>query len=156
MLIQTETTPSPDTLSFVLGQGAESSLVSHLLKIEGVVDALLDKRRVIVTKHKSVTWESIKPLILQALEEQSPSNSHTETDPIIIQIREVLETRVRPLLSQDGGDVFFHDFKDGIVYVELQGACQGCPRSQETLKNGIGMVLKHFVPEVIGVSEVHA
>lgn len=131
---------------------AESSVVSRLSKIEGVASVNLDRDRITITKAPQISWDSLKLLVFKELEETPPSG---ETDPLVLQICEVLETRVRPLLAQDGGDVRFHAFKDGIVYVELQGACHGCPRSQETLKHGIGTILKHFIPEVIEVTAAH-
>ncbi|MFN8911696.1 MAG: NifU family protein, partial [Alphaproteobacteria bacterium] len=76
------------------------------------------------------------------------------TDEITKQIVEILETRVRPAVAQDGGDIVFNDFKDGVVYVELHGACSGCPSSTITLKNGIENMLKHYVPEVKSVESV--
>lgn len=155
MFIQTENTPSAETLIFILDRMAEPSVVSRLSKIEGVVSVNLDRDRITITKASQISWDSLKPLVFKELEEDSSLTSSDETDPLVLQICEILETRVRPLLAQDGGDVRFHAFKDGIVYVELQGACHGCPRSQETLKHGIGTILKHFIPEVIEVTAAH-
>ena len=156
MFIQTENTPSAETLTFILDQLAEPSIIYSLSKIEDVVSASLDKDRITLTKKPQAHWDTLKPFVFKAIEDHFAAQPIEETDPIVHQIREVLETHVRPLLAQDGGDVRFHAFKDGVVYVELQGACHGCPRSQETLKHGIGTMLRHFVPEVMEVSAVHA
>ena len=78
----------------------------------------------------------------------------TDDNSIVAQIKELIETRVRPAVAQDGGDIQFHDFRDGIVYLELHGACSGCPSSTITLKNGIEGMLRHYVPEVQSVEAV--
>jgi Fe-S cluster biogenesis protein NfuA len=83
-----------------------------------------------------------------------PAESSDEDDEIVIQIKELLETRVRPAVAQDGGDIVFHSFEDGVVYLHMQGSCSGCPSSTATLKMGIENMLRHYVPEVLEVRPV--
>ncbi|MEK6733687.1 MAG: NifU family protein, partial [Pseudomonadota bacterium] len=110
-------------------------------------------------------WEFIKAEILVAIMDflisgqtpvnvDSPALKDVDEDKIVKEIREIIEEKVRPAVMQDGGDIVFHDFKDGIVRVELHGACAGCPSSTVTLKNGIENMLKYYVPEVISVEAI--
>ena len=88
-------------------------------------------------------------------EQSSPSTPEVDdSDPIVVEIKELLETRVRPAVAQDGGDIVFHSFKDGIVYLEMHGACAGCPSSTATLKSGIENMLRYYIPEVLEVRAI--
>lgn len=124
-----------------------------------------------VTKSEAAGWDILKPQILTTIMEhyQSGNPLMIEEKPkttadngsysddeqeIVDQIKELLETRVRPAVAQDGGDIIFHSFREGIVYLEMHGACSGCPSSTATLKNGIENMLKHYVPEVAAVEPV--
>lgn len=182
MFIQTEQTPNPATLKFLPGQevmaegvaeftDAEqarrlSPLAARLLAVEGVSGVYLGRDFISVTKTPEEEWPQLKPAVLGAIMEHFlsgepvafPGAAHTEAaaddDPTVRQIKELIETRVRPAVAQDGGDIVFHGFERGVVYLHLQGACSGCPSSIITLKNGIENLLKYYVPEVTEVRAI--
>lgn len=183
MFIQTESTPNPATLKFlpgqdVLGMGTAdfpsadtagtSPLASRLFGIGGVTGVFLGSDFVTVTKADDVDWQHIKPEILGAIMEHFQSGAavmdgdvgtgHVAHDgpdsDIVNQIKELLDTRVRPAVAQDGGDITFHGFERGIVYLHMKGACAGCPSSTLTLKMGIENLLRHYIPEVTEVRPV--
>lgn len=184
MFIQTETTPNPSTIKFLPGQevsparsfdfksGAEaqySPLAQRLFGITGVAGVFLGRDFVSVTKDADTDWAMLKSLIMAALMEHLATGQPVllqealagkapegagEDDEITAQIKELLETRVRPAVAQDGGDIVFDRFEDGIVYLRMQGACSGCPSSTATLKSGIENMLRHFIPEVEEVRPV--
>ncbi|CAA7615866.1 NifU family protein [Magnetospirillum sp. SS-4] len=181
MFIQTEPTPNPATLKFlpgtvVMGQGtadfADSSradrspLATRLFAVDGVSSVFLGTDFITVAKADSADWQVVKPQILAAIMEHFSSGqpvinegaedaaSGVDDDGIVMQIKELLDTRVRPAVAQDGGDIIFRAFEDGIVYLHLQGACSGCPSSSATLKHGIENMLKYYVPEVMAVQAV--
>lgn len=186
MFIQTESTPNPATLKFLPGQAVlemgtadfptieaaeKSPLAKRLFAVEGVTGVFFGLDFVTVTKAETVEWEHIKPALLggimehfqsgQPVMEGENTNSghaeHTGEDGEIVgQIKELLDTRVRPAVAQDGGDITFHGFDRGIVYLHMQGACAGCPSSTLTLKMGIENLLRHYIPEVIEVRPVAA
>ena len=178
MFIQTEQTPNPSTLKFLPGRvvmekgtmdfaSADTALPSPLAKrlfaIEGVERVFFGSDFVTVTKAASQDWQILKPSILGGIMEHYTSGdpvvadgadggaAAAEDDEIVAQIKELLDTRVRPAVAQDGGDIVFQDFKDGVVYLHMQGSCSGCPSSTATLKMGIENLLKHYVPEVVEV-----
>jgi Fe-S cluster biogenesis protein NfuA len=181
MFIQTEATPNPLTLKFspgvpVMETGTAfltstedakiSPLADALFQIDGVTAVFLGSDFVTVTKTEAQTWETLKPLILTTIMDhfvsgkpvmlkagQSAGGSENDSE-IVKQIRELIETRVRPAVAQDGGDIIFRGFEDGIVMLELHGSCSGCPSSTVTLKNGIETMLKHYIPEIIAVEAV--
>jgi Fe-S cluster biogenesis protein NfuA len=178
MFIQTEETPNPNTLKFlpgkiVMGAGTidfrtkeaakRSPLASKLFDINGVAGVFLGSNFVSISKETSVEWSTLIPYIIEGLtihfSSQTPilnglldittSPPPFETlDPLSKQIVEILETRVRPAVAQDGGDITFEKFVEGVVYLQMKGACSGCPSSLITLKNGIENMLRHYVPEV--------
>lgn len=183
MFIQTEETPNPATLKFLPGravmgegtadfarvEGAERSpLASRLFGVDGVKRVFLGGDFVTVTKADEKDWALLKPALLGVIMEHFTTNqpviladgetapvaSSDEDDEIIVQIKELLETRVRPAVAQDGGDITFHSFEDGVVYLHMQGSCSGCPSSTATLKMGIENMLRHYVPEVLEVRPV--
>jgi Fe-S cluster biogenesis protein NfuA len=183
MFIQTESTPNPATLKFlpgqdVLGRGtadfptlesaAPSPLASAVFGVEGVTAVFLGSDFVTVTKADAVEWAHIKPAILGAIMEhyqagrpvmegEAQDGHATQDGPdavIVGQIKELLDTRVRPAVAQDGGDITFHGFDRGIVYLHMKGACAGCPSSTLTLKMGIENLLRHYIPEVTEVRPV--
>jgi len=186
MFIQTESTPNPATLKFlpgqtVLGMGTadfpsaeaaeKSPLAARIFGTEGVTGVFLGNDFVTVTKADATEWDHIKPAILGAIMEhfqsgaaaidgEAASSGHAETtgedSGIIDQIKELLDTRVRPAVAQDGGDITFHGFDRGVVYLHMQGACAGCPSSTLTLKMGIENLLRHYIPEVVEVRPVAA
>jgi len=181
MFIQTETTPNPATLKFLPGcdvmtrgtanftdpeEAAKSPLALRLFGIDGVSGVFLGSDFVTVTKTPTRDWEVMKPFVLSAIMDHFTSGDSVvaaeapaageegEDDEIAAQIKELLETRVRPAVAQDGGDIIFRGFEDGIVYLHMQGACSGCPSSTATLKHGIENMLKYYVPEVQEVRPV--
>ena len=184
MFIQTETTPNPATLKFLPGQsvldagtadfptpeaGAPSPLARRLFAVGGVTGVFLGNDFVTVTKDDGTQWDHVKPAILGAIMEHFQSGepamegasqaahaaNHDEADSAIVgQITELLDTRVRPAVAQDGGDITFHGFERGVVYLQMKGACAGCPSSTMTLKMGIENLLRHYIPEVLEVRPV--
>jgi len=180
MFIQTETTPNPLTLKFVPGvevmktgtafltshEDAKQSPLAHaLFHIDGVTAVFFGSDFITVTTDNADNWPALKPLLLAAimdhfvagkpvmLETKTETASDNDSD-LVKQIKELIETRVRPAVAQDGGDIIFRGFHDGIVQLELHGSCSGCPSSTVTLKNGIENMLKHYVPEVVAVEAV--
>jgi Fe-S cluster biogenesis protein NfuA len=184
MFIQTEATPNPTTLKFLPGravlpegvldipsgaEAAKSPLAERLFGVPGVAGVFLGSDFITVTK-SDAEWQHIKPAILGAIMEHFLSGApivaagadaagadeffDDKDADIVAQIKELLETRVRPAVANDGGDITFKGFKDGIVFVHMKGSCSGCPSSTATLKNGVQNLLRHFVPEVTEVQPV--
>jgi Fe-S cluster biogenesis protein NfuA len=183
MFIQTEATPNPATLKFIPGkpvlpgstrdyrdedEASESPLAQRLFKVSGVSGVFLGQDFITVSKSAG-EWQHLKPAILglimdhylsgaPVLAEGSAKADIEEFDEadaeIVTTIKQLLETRVRPAVAQDGGDITFHGFKQGIVYLNMKGSCAGCPSSTATLKHGIENLLRHFVPEVTEVRPV--
>jgi Fe-S cluster biogenesis protein NfuA len=186
MFIQTESTPNPATLKFLPGQTVldmgtadfpsataadKSPLAKRIFAVGDVAGVFFGNDFVTVTKVDSAEWDHIKPAILGAIMEHYQSGAaviegeqaasghaeHTGEDgDIVAQIKELLDTRVRPAVAQDGGDITFHGFDRGVVYLHMQGACAGCPSSTLTLKMGIENLLRHYIPEVLEVRPVAA
>lgn len=181
MFIQTEQTPNPATLKFLpgrdvtggetadfpdAGSAARSPLAQSLFEIAGVERVFLGYDFVSVTKSASKDWQVLKPQILGAIMEHfmagrpvlvandASAEEAGGDDEVVTQIKELLDTRVRPAVAQDGGDIVFRRFEQGIVYLHMQGACSGCPSSTATLKHGIENMLKYYVPEVVSVQAV--
>jgi Fe-S cluster biogenesis protein NfuA len=184
MFIQTETTPNPATMKFLPGgpvlagapldirdrEAAEQSpLAERLFEIEGVSGVFLGSDFIAVTK-TDTEWQHLKPAILGAImehymaggpmlrEEQAAraedeffDSADAET---VATIKELIETRVRPAVAGDGGDITFRGFKDGVVFLNMKGACSGCPSSTATLRHGIQNLLRHFLPDVTEVRAV--
>lgn len=186
MFIQTEATPNPATLKFLPGQtvlnagaadfpsadtAGKSPLAERVFAVDGVAGVFFGTDFVTVTKNDGVEWDHIKPAILGAImehyqsgqpvmESEAATSGHAEHDgpdaEVVDQIKQLLDTRVRPAVAQDGGDITFHGFERGVVYLHMQGACAGCPSSTLTLKMGIENLLRHYIPEVIEVRPVNA
>lgn len=184
MFIQTESTPNPATLKFLPGQTVlemgtadfpnldaadKSPLAKRIFAVGDVAGVFFGNDFVTVTKIDAAEWDHIKPAILGAimehyqsgapvLEGEQASSGHAEhtgeDGDIVAQIKELLDTRVRPAVAQDGGDITFHGFDRGVVYLHMQGACAGCPSSTLTLKMGIENLLRHYIPEVLEVRPV--
>ncbi len=159
------------TADFPSADSAERSpLASRVFAVQGVAGVFLGNDFVTVTKSDDVEWDHIKPSILGAVMEHFQSGQpaiddgaqaasvHTEQDgedsEVVNQIKELLDSRVRPAVAQDGGDITFHGFDRGIVYLHMKGACAGCPSSTITLKMGIENLLRHYIPEVTEVRPV--
>jgi Fe-S cluster biogenesis protein NfuA len=184
MFIQTELTPNPATLKFIPGkpvlndgtadyrskaEAAHSPLADRLFEIEGVDGVFLGSDFISVTKG-AAEWQHIRPAILGAIMEhylsgaavveganadgEAGSNYDEKDAETVATIKELLETRVRPQVAQDGGDITFNGFRDGIVFLHMRGACAGCPSSTATLRHGIENLLKHFCPDVMEVQAV--
>jgi Fe-S cluster biogenesis protein NfuA len=184
MFIQTEPTPNPATLKFipgraVLGEGTAdyrskeeagaSPLASRLFDVEGVTGVFLGADFISVTKGRT-EWQHLKPAVLGAIMEHYLSgapvvardgandaaggNYDPKDEETVQTIKELIETRVRPAVAQDGGDIIFHGFRDGVVYLHMRGACSGCPSSTATLRHGIENLLRHFCPDVEEVQAV--
>ncbi|PIW26451.1 MAG: NifU family protein [Rhodospirillales bacterium CG15_BIG_FIL_POST_REV_8_21_14_020_66_15] len=182
MFIQTETTPNPATLKFlpgctVMAEGTanfaeaetagRSPLAQALFAVDGVAGVFLGHDFITVTKAEDKEWDTLKPRILGGIMEHftkglpviteaaaDGSAASADDTEIVTQIKELLETRVRPAVAQDGGDIIYHGFEDGVVYLRMQGACSGCPSSTATLKHGIENMLRYYVPEVKEVQAV--
>ena len=184
MFIETEGTPNPATLKFLPGQdvmgmstadfaSAESAgrspLATALFALPGVARVFLGGDFITVTKTDALDWQSLKPQVLGAIMEHfvagrpviegaHDGDAEEDTDPadqeVVDQIKELLDTRVRPAVASDGGDIVFRGYRDGVVRLHMQGACSGCPSSSATLKHGIENMLKHYVPEVTAVEQV--
>jgi Fe-S cluster biogenesis protein NfuA len=184
MFIQTESTPNPATLKFLPGEtvlssgtadfpnpeaAAASPLARRIFAADGVTGVFLGPDFITVTKAEGLDWDHLKPGVLgailehyqsgqPAIEGEGSRSGHAEHDgpdgAIVGQIKELLDTRVRPAVAQDGGDITFHGFDRGVVYLHMQGACAGCPSSTMTLKMGIENLLRHYIPEVTEVRPV--
>jgi Fe-S cluster biogenesis protein NfuA len=184
MFIQTEQTPNPATLKFLPGrdvvskgvvdltdpeQAQTSPLARRVFAVEGVTAVFLGADFVTVTKAAGEDWYALKPAVLGAIMEHFLSGDPVieadagltdeaapddDEDELVKQIRELIDTRVRPAVAQDGGDIIFRGFERGVVYLHMRGACSGCPSSTITLKNGIENLLRYYVPEVVEVRPV--
>ena len=184
MFIQTEATPNPATLKFLPGravlpgttrdyrdaaQAEESPLAHRLFSIDGVAGVFLGQDFITVSKSGG-DWQHLKPAILGLIMEHYLSGApvvdsagedvvgvedFAEADKEIVStIKELLDTRVRPAVAQDGGDITFQGYREGIVFLNMKGSCSGCPSSTATLKHGIENLLRHFIPEVTEVRPV--
>jgi Fe-S cluster biogenesis protein NfuA len=182
MFIQTETTPNPQTLKFLPGvdvlpggtafytskeSAKQSPLALALFRTQGVKAVFLGSDFITVTREEETPWDVLKPELLTGIMEHfvagrpvisdataAPKEETGEDSEIVTQIKELLETRVRPAVAMDGGDIIYRGYHDGVVQLELHGSCSGCPSSTITLKNGIENMLKHYVPEVVAVEAV--
>ena len=182
-MIQIETTPNPDSLKFlsentISAVGTEEfqkkkineiniPFVKELLNFKGVELVLLSENFLSVKKIKEVSWDELKPMVISHLNDYFEKNNEPilkdkkktasnadNNDETVNKIIEVLDTKIRPAVARDGGDIKFKSFKDGVVKVELQGSCSGCPSSLMTLKQGVQNLLKHYVKEVNSVEAI--
>mgnify|MGYP001342361402 CR=1 FL=1 len=183
MLIQTEQTPNPNTLKFLPGKKVSEigpveftkknnstniSLVNEILSLDGIEMIFFGEDFITVKKGEKFSWNEIKHNVIARINDyylkghkviikknkDSKGKNTTETSEVIIKINQVLDTKIRPAVARDGGDIKFRSFKNGIVQVELQGSCSGCPSSIMTLKQGVQNLLCHYVPEVKGVEAI--
>jgi Fe-S cluster biogenesis protein NfuA len=184
MFIETESTPNPATLKFLPGRDVmgfstadfaspvsaiRSPLATDLFALPGVARVFLGGDFVTVTKNDEISWQALKPQVLGAimdhfvsgrpmLEGDAADFSEEDVDEadreVVDQIKELLDTRVRPAVAGDGGDIVFRGYREGVVRLHMQGSCSGCPSSSATLKHGIENMLKHYVPEVTAVEQV--
>jgi Fe-S cluster biogenesis protein NfuA len=179
MFVQTEDTPNPATLKFIPGvavmktgsvefaslERADSSpLALRLFGVAGVKRVFFGSDFITVTKEADREWRIMKPTILGAIMEHfttgqavvmetaaEATSAQPSDNDVVRQIKDLLESRVRPAVAADGGDILFDRFEDGVVYLEMRGSCSGCPSSLATLKMGIENMLRHYVPEVMEV-----
>ena len=179
-MIQIETTPNPDSLKFLSEKtlsnvGTEEfkkekvdeikiPFIKDLLNFKGVELILLSEKFLSVKKTKDVSWDQLKPMVISHIndyfaknnapilieDKKTQQNSNNE-DETVNKIIEVLDTKIRPAVARDGGDIKFISFENGVVKVQLQGSCSGCPSSLMTLKQGVQNLLKHYVKEVNSV-----
>ena len=179
-MIQTETTPNPNSLKFLSekvisaigteefqkdkSKSLQNKFIKELLEFKGVEMILLSKNFLSVKKTEDVSWTELKPMVISHLndyfeknegpilkENNTPDNSIKDDDETVKKIIDVLDTKIRPAVAKDGGDIKFKSFENGVVKVELQGSCSGCPSSLMTLKQGVQNLLKHYVKEVNSV-----
>ena len=179
-MIQTESTPNPNSLKFLSekvisaigteefqrekSKDLKNKFVKELLEFKGVELVLLSKNFLSVKKTDDVSWNELKPMVIShlnhyfekndepILKENTKSNiNKEENDETVKKIIDVLDTKIRPAVARDGGDIKFKSFENGVVNVELQGSCSGCPSSLMTLKQGVQNLLKHYVKEVNSV-----
>ncbi len=182
-MIQIETTPNPDSLKFLTEKvlstiGSEEfkkenkneikiPFIREILDFKGVELILISEKFLSVKKTKEVSWNELKPMIISHLNDYLEKNiepilkEDKKTDPnssneseTVNKIIEVLDTKIRPAVARDGGDIKFKSFENGVVKVELQGSCSGCPSSLMTLKQGVQNLLKHYVKEVNSVEAI--
>ena len=179
MIVQTEITPNPNSLKFVPGKKVSligpieitesdktsNELVRNILTLKGVKSIFLSDDFISVNKEDGFVWEDLKHIIISFINEyfskghncvinNSEEKNDLDTSTVEGQIIKILETKIRPAVARDGGDIKFKEFKDGIVRVELQGACSGCPSAAMTLKQGVQNLLCHYIPEVKGVEAI--
>jgi Fe-S cluster biogenesis protein NfuA len=174
MFVQTEITPNPNSLKFIPGKSvsnngsfeitkkeeADNELVRNLLSINGVTGIFLGADFLSINKAENIDWEDIKHIVISLINDFYSSGKEfvidkslneenkSEFDEIEKKIIKILDTKIRPAVARDGGDIKFKEFKDGVVKVELQGSCSGCPSSTMTLKQGVQNLLCHYIPEV--------
>ena len=173
MFVQTQTTPNPNSLKFMPGKvvsnkgpieitnkkNINNELVKNILSINGVTGIFLGKDFLSVNKKADIEWKDLKHIIISYINEFYSSGNElviddkseenvSEFKEIEKKIIKILETKIRPAVARDGGDIKFNKFENGIVEVKLQGSCSGCPSSVITLKNGVQNLLTHYIPEV--------
>jgi Fe-S cluster biogenesis protein NfuA len=174
MFVQTEVTPNPNSLKFLPGktvsnngsfevtrkEETDSELVRNLLSVNGVTGVFLGSDFLSINKSATIDWEEIKHIVISLINDfystgkefvianELFKEKEGDLKEIEKKIISLLETKIRPAVAKDGGDIKFKEFKDGIVKVELQGSCSGCPSSTMTLKQGVQNLLCHYLPEV--------
>jgi len=174
MFVQTQITPNPNSLKFLpekkvseIGpveiknkNETKNELVRNILSINGVTGIFLTENFLSVNKKDEINWEDLKHIIVSfindyystgknaVIEENINLNENSDLSELEKKIINLLETKIRPAVARDGGDIKFKEFKDGVVIVQLQGSCSGCPSSKATLKSGVENLLRHYLPEI--------
>ena len=173
MFVQTEITPNPNSLKFLPGKNVSNKgsfeitqkdqtnneLVKNLLSINGVEGIFLGKDFISINKYDDTSWDEIKHIVISLINDFYSSGKECVVENTLIEnnenlkdiekkIVQILDEKIRPAVAKDGGDIKFKEFKDGIVKVQLQGSCSGCPSSTMTLKQGVQNLLCHYLPEV--------
>jgi Fe-S cluster biogenesis protein NfuA len=173
MFVQTEITPNPNSLKFLPGKNVSNKgsfeitqkdqtnneLVKNLLSINGVEGIFLGKDFISINKYDDTSWDEIKHIVISLINDFYSSGKECVVENTLIENNEnlkdiekkivkILDEKIRPAVAKDGGDIKFKEFKDGVVKVQLQGSCSGCPSSTMTLKQGVQNLLCHYLPEV--------
>ena len=174
MFVQTQNTPNPNSLKFLPGRKvsndapieitdknkSNNELIRNILSINGVTGIFLSDDFLSVNKQEKIEWEDLKHIIISfindyysngneiVIDKKTISSSKLSLSDVEKKIIDILETKVRPAVARDGGDIKFKEFKDGVVTVSLQGSCSGCPSSTMTLKQGVQNLLCHYIPEI--------
>ena len=173
MFVQTETTPNPNSLKFLPGKTVSNSgsfeitkkdevkneLIRNLMSVNGVEGIFLSRDFISINKYDETSWDEIKHIVISLINDfystgkefvvdKSPFEFDENLGEIEKKIVQILDQKIRPAVAKDGGDIRFKEFKDGIVKVQLQGSCSGCPSSTMTLKQGVQNLLCHYLPEV--------
>ena len=173
MLVQTEVTPNPNSLKFLPGKNVSNSgpyeitnkdqinneLVKNILSVNGVEGVFLGKDFISVNKSDQIKWDEIKHIVTSFINDfysdgkefvidENIKEEQSDLDEIEQKIVKILDQKIRPAVARDGGDIKFKEYKDGVVKVQLQGSCSGCPSSTMTLKQGVQNLLCHYIPEV--------
>ncbi len=173
MFVQTEVTPNPNSLKFLPGKKVSNSgpyeitskddtqneLVRNLLSINGIEGVFLGEDFISINKKETINWDEIKHIVISFINDfysegkefvidESLNEKNSNLDELEKKIVKILDQKIRPAVARDGGDIKFKEFKDGVVTVQLQGSCSGCPSSTMTLKQGVQNLLCHYLPEV--------
>ena len=174
MFVQTQKTPNPNSLKFIPGKlvsnngsfeinnknEVDNDLIRNILSINGVTGIFLGEDFLSVNKKENTSWEDIKRIVISLINEfysdgkkfiidkKLDNEKQADFDEIEKQIIKILDTKIKPAVARDGGDIKFKEFKNGVVTVQLQGSCSGCPSSTMTLKQGVQNLLCHYIPEV--------
>ena len=173
MFVQTEITPNPNSLKFIPGKKVSNSgsyeitnkdetqnaLVRNLLSINGVKGIFLGEDFISINKEETIKWDEIKHIVISFINDfysegkefvidENLNKKNSDLDELEQKIVKILDQKIRPAVARDGGDIKFKEFKDGVVKVQLQGSCSGCPSSTMTLKQGVQNLLCHYLPEV--------
>jgi len=173
MFVQTEVTPNPNSLKFLPGKKVSNSgpyeisykndtkneLVKDILSINGVESIFLGQDFISINKNDQIKWDEIKHIVISMINDfystgndfvidENLKDDETNLDEIEQKIVKILDQKIRPAVARDGGDIKFKEYKDGVVKVQLQGSCSGCPSSTMTLKQGVQNLLRHYLPEV--------
>ena len=179
MFVQTEVTPNPNSLKFLPGKKVSNSgpyeitskdetqntLVRNLLSINGVEGIFLGEDFISINKKETIKWDEVKHIVISFINDfysegkefvidESLEEQNSNLDELEQKIVKILDEKIRPAVARDGGDIKFMEFKDGVVKVQLQGSCSGCPSSTMTLKQGVQNLLCHYLPEVKEVISV--
>ena len=173
MFVQTEITPNPNSLKFIPGKAVSSAgsfevskndnvnneLVRNILSVNGVEGIFLGKDFISINKYDDVSWDEIKHIVISLINDfyssgkeyvinKSLNENKKDLKEIEKKIIQILDQKIRPAVAKDGGDIKFKDFENGVVRVQLQGSCSGCPSSKMTLKQGVENLLCHYIPEI--------
>ena len=179
MFVQTEITPNPNSLKFLPGKtvsnggsfeitkkdDVKNELIRNLMSVNGVEGIFLSKDFISINKYDDIEWDEIKHIVISLINDFYSTGKECVIDKNLEEVPEnlkeiekrivkILDQKIRPAVAKDGGDIKFKEFKDGIVKVQLQGSCSGCPSSTMTLKQGVQNLLCHYIPEIKGVEAI--